>query len=268
MKVQRFLARHPVFRHEEFATFLAAEGTRSPRTRDALLAYHLDAGHLLRIRRGLYAAVPLGFAAEHWPVDPYLIAAHATEDAVLAYHAALQFHGKAHALHQRHPYLTRHTRRPFTFRDQTFVAVPFPKALRARKAERFDVLERPHAGGTVRVTTLERTLVDVLARPDLGGGWEEAWRSLESIEFFDLDRVVDYTLRLASATVVAKVGFYLAQHREALMVEDRHLDRLRARAPRQPRYLERHRRAPGHLVAPWNLVVPVDLLERRWAEVA
>ena len=32
----------------------------------------------------------------------------------------------------------------------------------------------------VRVTGYERTLVNVLDRPDLTGSWEEIWRSLES----------------------------------------------------------------------------------------
>ncbi len=70
------------------------------------------------------------------------------------------------------------------------------------------------------MTSLERTLVDVLVRPDLGGGWEEVWCSLESAEYFDLEQVTDYTLKLRSAAAVAKVGFFLEQHRDALMVEE------------------------------------------------
>lgn len=69
------------------------------------------------------------------------------------------------------------------------------------------------AGLSVRVTSLERTLVDVLVRPDLGGGWEEIWRSLEMVEFFDLDVVIDYTLLFENATTAAKVGFFLELRR-------------------------------------------------------
>ncbi|MFQ5644747.1 MAG: hypothetical protein ACE5FQ_13770 [Thiogranum sp.] len=71
-------------------------------------------------------------------------------------------------------YLTRNARRPFVFRGQEFLAVPFPRVLSAQQAELFGVTIQRHAGGNVRVTSLERTLVDVLVRPDLGGGWEEA----------------------------------------------------------------------------------------------
>ncbi len=123
------------------------------------------------------------------------------------------------------------------------------------------------SGMEVRVTSLERTMVDVLNRPDLAGGWEEIWRSLESVEFFDLDKVVQYTVLLGNATTAAKVGFFLEQHHEHLMVEEKHLKPLRDIRPLQPHYLDRDRRKSGHLVSEWNLVVPREVLERTWAEV-
>ena len=117
------------------------------------------------------------------------------------------------------------------------------------------------------MATLERTLVDVLDVPSNAGGWEEVWRSLEMVEFFDLDAVAAYAVKLGSALTAARVGFFLEQHREALMVEDKHLEPLRRLRPRQPRYLDA-RRKPGKLVAAWNLIVPDDVLGRTWAEVA
>ncbi len=123
------------------------------------------------------------------------------------------------------------------------------------------------SGMEVRVTSLERTLVDLLNRPDLSGGWEEIWRSLESVEFFDLDKVVEYALLLGNATTAAKIGFFLEQHREPLMVEEKHLESLHGLRPRQPHYLDRDKRKSGRLVSGWNLVVPREVFERTWAEV-
>ena len=266
MKVQDFFNENPVFRHEAFVAFLESTGSHRTKTREALLAYHVKAGHLLRLRRGLYAAVPRGFTPEDYPVDPYLLAGHLTVDAVLSHHSALQFHGKAYSVHHRFTYLTHNARRPFVFRGQEFLAVPFSKVLLAQQAELFGVATQRHAGGEARVASLERTLVDVLVRPDLGGGWEEVWRSLESVEYFDLEQVTDYTLKLCSATAVAKVGFFLEQHRDALMVEESQLACLRKHVPKQPCYLERSRRAAGKLVPSWNLVVPPAVLDHAWQE--
>jgi predicted transcriptional regulator of viral defense system len=110
-------------------------------------------------------------------------------------------------------------------------------------------------------------MVDVLDCPRFGGDWEEIWRGLESVEFFDLEAVVDYALLLDNATTIAKVGFFLEQHRERLMVEDRHLELLRKTRPRVPHYFSRGDRRSGKLVAGWNLIVPSEILERRWQEV-
>ena len=116
----------------------------------------------------------------------------------------------------------------------------------------------------MRVASLERTLVDVLNRPRYPGGWEEVWRSLESVAFFDLDRVVQYALLQDNATTVARVGFFLEQHRDVLVVDETHLARLRHHRPRRPHHLDRSKRG-GRLPPDWNLMVPTEVMERSWA---
>lgn len=261
-----FLERHPTFTHQEFVDARAKRGT-TLRTADNLLAMHLARGRIVRIRRGLYSTVPRGVDPERAPVDPYLVAAKLTPDAVVAYHAALQFHGKAYTIWRRFHYLTCRRARPSSFRGMEFVPVQFPAAVRRLPDLGGGVVEARYGGGIVRVTSLERTLVDVLDAPARSGGWEEIWRSLEMVEFFDLDEVVRYTHELGSALTAARVGLFLELHREELMAEEPHLEALRELAPAQPRYLDAHRET-GRLISRWNLIVPHRVLERSWEEVA
>jgi predicted transcriptional regulator of viral defense system len=266
MKLLDFFAQHPVFTYEEFATFLDADGPRSVKTRDSLLAHHTKTGRILRVRRGLYASVPFGATPEKFPIDAFLLAGKMAEDAVLAYHTALEFYGKAHSVREEFLFLTSKAIRPLSFRGNEFRSVRFPQALVRKKEEFFAVDEAERVGLPVRVTSLERTLVDMLDRPDLGGGWEEIWRSLESVEFFDMDKVSDYTALLGNLSTSAKVGFYLEQHQRELMVDDTHLDRLRQHIPKQPTYMARNTK--GRLVKGWNLVVPSQVLDRSWEEIS
>jgi len=261
-----FFDRHPVFRYDEFVAAHAGAGGRSLETSASVLKQHVAAGTLLHIRRGLYATVPRGITPQSLRVDQYLLASKLASDAIVAYHAALQFHGKAYSLWNRFHYLTRARQRRFRFHDLEFVPVQVSAALRSRPDLGGDVVEHRHAGGLARVTTLERTLVDVLDAPDRSGGWEEVWRSLEMAGFFDLDAVIDSTRALGSALTAARVGFFLEQHRGPLMVEERHLASLRDLSPAQPRYLDA-KREPGKLVQQWNLVVPERILTQAWAEV-
>jgi predicted transcriptional regulator of viral defense system len=267
LKLGDFFAKNPVFTVEELTYFLAKHGSYSRWTRKELLAHHRKQGHILRVRRGLYIVVPSGADPANYKVDPYLLAAKMTDDAVLAYHTALEFHGKAYSIFEQFQYLARRPFRALAFRSYRFRGVFFPKKLLNKRQETFGVKMAERAGVDIHVTSLERTLVDVLDRPDLGGGWEEIWRSLESVEFFDLDQVAEYALLLENSTTVAKVGFFLEQHRETLMVDDKHLKHLREHRPRRPHYMARGSKGPGRFVADWNLVVPEAVFRRSWEEM-
>lgn len=267
MKHEEFFRKHPVFTGEELERHLSATGKSGHRTRESLLNYHRKTGHVVLIRRGLYAVIPPGADPDLYPVDPFLVAAKLTKDAVLSYHTAMEVHGRAYSVREHLTYSAARPVAPVTFRSRIFRGVKFPQALSRAGKEDFAVIEVDRAGLEVRLTSLERTLVDVLDRPDLSGSWEEIWRSLESVEFFDLDKVVEYTLLLGNATTTAKVGFFLEQHRESLMVEEYHLKPLHDHRPRQPHYLDSSSRTSGKLVAKWNLIVPVALIERTWGEV-
>ncbi len=267
MKPTDFFATHPVFRYEDF---LAAHGAGGPRSRLASassLRQHVAAGNLLHIRRRLYATVPKGIDPDRAVVDPYLVASKLMDDATLAYHAALQFHGKVYSVWNRFHYFTSKRTPPLSFRGIEFVPVQPASAIRTLPAFGGGVVTLRHQGGRVRVSTVERALVDVLDAPAKGGGWEEIWRSLQMVEFFDIKAVVDYASRLGSALTAARVGFFLEQHRESLMVEESHLEAFRKMAPKQPGYFD-VRRPPGRLVPRWNLIVSESLLEQQWGEVA
>lgn len=267
MDLEKFFHKHPIFTGNELGEYLKTRGSVGPRTQESMLAHKRKAGRVVMVRRGLYAVVPRGADPESYPIDPFLLAARLTRDAVLAYHTALDFSGRAYAVKERFTYLADRPLSPISFRSHVFRGVKFPRSLCRKGQENFGVVSRDRTGLEVRVTSLERTLVDVLDRPDLSGSWEEIWRSLESVEFFDVEKVVEYALLLENATTAAKVGFFLEQHREPLMVEDAHLQPLRDIRPRQPHYIERGKRESGRLVAGWNLVVPGEIVDRSWAEV-
>ena len=265
MRHDEFFRKHPVFTVEDLAKHLSSRGEVGARTQEALLAYYQKVGRLVRVRRGLYAVIPR--KADSYQVDPFLVAAKLTPDSVLSHHTALEFHGKAYSVYSHITYSASRPLGLFTFRDHVFRGTRFPKALLSAGKTDFGSVTSERAGMQLRVTTLERTLVDVLDRPDLSGSFEEIWRSLESVEFFDLDRVVEYALLLGNATTIAKVGFFLEQHRGPLMVQPHHLKALQDMRPRQPHYLDRAKRTSGRLITKWNLVVPKEVQQRTWEEV-
>ena len=267
VNLSSFLATHAVFTVGDLKQYMAQRGSSNQNTRKALLTYYRSRGRIVSIRRGLYATIPAGHNPATYPVDPFLVAAKTAEDAVLSYHTALEYHGKAYSAYSRFMYASGRRSQPIRFRGHDYVRVSVPHALETADKRMFGVKSNYRDGVELRVTGYERTFVDVLDRPELSGTWEEIWRSLESIEFFDLEQVFHYVELLGNSTTAAKVGFFLDRHREALMVENDTLNSLRNLIPRQPHYLIRGSRSQCRLVSAWNLLVPEEILNWSWAEV-
>ncbi len=264
MGLDEFFAQHKVFTINELTKSM---GSSKNSTFYNLIAYHQKQGHILHIRRGLYYSVPKGVDPKSCSIDPFLIASKMAEDAVLAYRTALGFHGKLHSAESEFIYLTRkRVMAPFVFREIKYQAVSIPTALKGPTEAMFGVEPLDRLGQKIVVTTLERTLVDVLDRPHLCGSWEEIWRSLENIEYLDLDEVLKYALLLDNATTIAKLGFFLETHREQFMISDEYLEELCKHCPAKPHYMNRNQKQPQKMITKWNLIVPLSLINRSWEE--
>ena len=263
MKLKSFFEAHPIFRYEEFSEFMIDQGTSRPQSLRQQLSYHQKAGYLIHIRKFLYAVKPM-ISQEHW-VDPYLIASRATADAIIAYHTALELHGIAYTTFNEFTFLSNRQVSSFDYDWQRFRAVIQPKALMNSSHTSYGVDVVQRGGLSMKLTCLERTVVDVLNRPDLGGGWEEIWRSLDNITQLDTARLIKYALLLNNATTIAKIGFFLEQRPSHFNLEKTHLEKLLAHVPKQPHYMSREL-GEGKYIDKWQLIVPLAIINRTWEE--
>jgi predicted transcriptional regulator of viral defense system len=258
MKPEAFLAGHTVFSREELAIVLRRRG-RTDATVDSHLTRWRRQGRIARVKPGVFlrlAAATTGPA----PVPDFVaLASRMAPDAVLAYHTALEVHGVAQSAFERLTFLTWTKARPTSFHGRRFTPVRPRAPLLAADGGRRWTESADRGGIEIRVTTIERTVADVLDRPDLAGGNEEVWRSLQAIPALDPQALEEYVVLLGSRTLAAKVGFFLESRRDELAIPGGFLERLRTRIPRAPVFMDRSRK--GRLVARWALIVPQALLE-------
>ncbi len=265
-KIETFFREHPIFTRSLFDQAMGEKGSANPHTLRNMLTHHLQQGHIVRIRRGLFAAIPYGADPDTYPINPFLIASSLADDAVIAYHSALVFHGIAYSSSYRFIYLTHSKPRYLTFRGESYQASLFPTALIAKGQTHCYVNREDVQGIDVQVVSKERTLVDVMDRPLLAGGWEEIWRSLDMLTRLKMSHVVDYALMLGTATTIAKVGYYLEQRKTELSIDEKYLTILQMRRPSSPHYMDSVVKENCKLMKRWNLLVPVSLIERDWDE--
>ncbi len=138
-------------------------------------------------------------------------------DAVISYHTAMEIHALAYSVGSVVDFNSDEKIGHLICEYGQYQQVAHPAQLKPQKIF-LETKLHDRMGMDIRVTIIERTLVDCLHRPELSGRWEEIWRSFESINFLDIDRLIQYALELNNATTIAKLGFFLEQHQEQFSV--------------------------------------------------
>lgn len=250
-----FFSAHPVFRREEYARAVG----RHPEDKvvSAMLTQHLKAGNIRRVARNVYAAVPPHGDPATWTVDRFLAASRLKADAVIAYHSALELHGCAYtdspdvqAVSSEEPTL-------FEAADFACRFLKHPKGFVAAR----DITVVDRVGLPVRVTTLERTIVDLFDRIDLAGGAEELINSLVLVERVKPEPLLTQARGLQNAGAIAALGWWLESAQQRLGIPDAFLARLRALKPKHPRYVLGARSGDAKSVSAWNILLPRSVAE-------
>ena len=253
-----FFSAHPVFRRAEYA---AAVGRRpQDRVVTAMLAQHLRTGNIRRIARGVFASVPKHADAATWSVDRFLAASRLRHGGTIAYHSALELHGCAYT--DGHDVQVIAPGEPGMFEAAGF-ACRFVRPPRGF-APPDGVTSVDRLGQEVGVTTIERTIADLFDRYDLAGDAEELFNSLDLVVRVDAAVLARYARALGKATAAGALGFWLEREQTRLGVRDAALEELRTLMPSQPRYALGTKSGGGKTARGWNVILPVDVVERRF----
>lgn len=253
-----FFSAHAVFRRGEYA---AAVGRRpQDGVVTVMLTQHLRAGNIRRIARGVFASVPKHADAATWSVDRFLAASRLRHDGTIAYHSALELHGCAYT--DGHDVQVIVQGEPGMF-EAVGVTCRFVRPPRGF-APPDGVMTVDRLGQEVRVTTMERTIADLFDRYDLAGGAGELFNSLDLVVRIDATALVRYSCALGKATAAGALGFWLEREQKRLGVPDDALKELRTLKPSRPRYALGTRPGKGKTARDWNILLPIDIIERRF----
>ncbi len=257
----RFLVDRPVF---TLTTLAQAMGRRVPSQAREWAKYHLRAGRLKSVERGLYAAVPSGTNADRFAPDSFLVGVATRPDAVFGYHAALQLLGAAHSEWSVVDVFTGRRRRSLTVGRTRLEFLAHPAALTRAKQERLGTRHVQYQGHRLAVTGPERTLLDGLRSPRRVGGLEELVESAAGFASLDVDLMWKLLATFEVKLLWAAVGWFLETYRNAFHADDRFLTRLERHRPAATQYLPRSRRGKGGThVKRWNLVLPSSVVRMR-----
>ena len=258
-----FFSAHPVFSRAEYA---AAVGRRpGDKVVTAMLTQHLHAGNIRRVARGVFASVPKHADAEKWSIDRFLAASRLRRGGVIAYHSALELHGCAYTEGHDVQVIARGEPGVFEAVGLTCRFVKPPRGFAQRDGTLADgVSAVDRLGLEVSVTTIERTIVDLFDRYDLAGDAEELFNSLDLVARVDAAALVRYARALGNATAAGALGSWLEREQKRLGVPEAALEELRTLMPSQARYALGTKSGEGRTAKGWNVILPIDVVERRF----
>ena len=218
------------------------------KTVSSLLYKYSRRNSIVRIRRNVYLPTnPVdGFVDE----NKYEIGCNSVPGSYLSYHSAMEFYGLQNQVWNR-IYLSSAKRfRPFEFEFVEYMYAPD----RHRKG-----IVRPAEHVSVRVTDMERTILDCIDRPDLAGGLEELVYNLELIGTVDEDRLLRYLPLYGKSVIYQKTGFILSLFKERMGLGGEFFQTCGEKTGRSVRYLTDKRESRIYIPR-WRLYVPQYIL--------
>jgi predicted transcriptional regulator of viral defense system len=236
-----------------FSAAEAAEATDLAPERAARLLRHLAAqGWVTRVRRGLYANVPLEAEdPQSWRIDPWSIAIRVFEPCYIGGWTALHHWDLTDQLFSTTVVLTG---QPTQRREREIGGARFEVRHRAPGSS-FGTRRAWREGVATEVSDPERTLVDCLDDPSLAGGARHLAEALAEWHARDdakHDLLLEYGDRLGNRTVFKRLGFLL----EALGLDAGQLvSECKTRVSAGVSLLDPSRPAAGSITTRWNLRV-------------
>ena len=246
MKYYEQLLRMGCFTWEELCDLA---GGRS--AANSLAQSYLKKGYIQSIRRGLYVAVNL---ADGEPaVSPYRIASKLTQSAYVSRHAAFAYHGCANQVSNRVEVSSATPFAPFAFNGTEFIYL-------STRLARDDVGVAVQPDG-VRVTDMERTVLDNIGDFEKTMGLEELLRCLEMVPMLYEDKLLAYLKICNKQVLYQKTGYLLEQLRALWSLSDDFFSQCAANIGKSKRYLYTPADMDGmEYNRAWQLIVPKNLM--------
>ncbi|MFW6159955.1 MAG: type IV toxin-antitoxin system AbiEi family antitoxin domain-containing protein [Acidobacteriota bacterium] len=206
-------------------------------------------GALDRVKSNLFVRIPSHIVHDKgkYVEDPILVGKHLTKPYFFSYYSALYLHGLS-----QQPASHFHLSTTNHIQNVDYYGIVFhPVILTKKRFFGFKVIK--YREENVFVSDLERTIVDVMNRPEYAGGYEEVIRSFQDMEKADWKRLLKYIDRMGEKILINRIGFVFDMLEEFIDVADEFLKELEKRLSDNIYYFEKNRK--GAYIKKWKIIV-------------
>ena len=161
----------------------------------------------------------------------------------------MEYHGHGHQLFNEVSVVTSYAFRTFEFEGLTYIR---------RQPTINEGVVTPLMNSLVRVTDLERTIVDCIDRMKYAGGLEELLNNLSSISYIDEGKLFGYLSVYQKASLYQKTGLLLSMFKTQMRLSSGFFRQCKAHIGKSTRDLTEPLENSVY-DADWHLCVPKNL---------
>lgn len=200
-----------------------------------------------KIRNNMYTCISGETGA---PVaNRFQIASSITPTSHVSHHTAMEYYGITDQVYYDVYVASETCFREFEFDGYTYRYVP---------AKDMVGVELPSYSGGIRITNLERTLVDSVKDMDKIAGLEEVVQDISCMNRMQEKRILKYLELMSNQFLYQKVGFLLIDYKEQMGLSEEFFNKCKSEIGKSKRYLTKNM-SEGRYNAEWKLIVPENI---------
>lgn len=221
--------------------------TGNPETAKTMINSYIKQGLITKISWNFYAVSSL----ETKTVIPnrFAIASNITEGSFVSHHSAFEYYGLYNQVFNNVFVGCRKKFKPIEFDGIRYVPIISKSDIGIEKQE-----------SSIRVTSLERTIVDSVRDCLKITGLEESLRCISLVVFIDEKKMLQYLFELNNQFLFQKIGYILWRFKTSMKLSESFFEVCHAKVHKSIRYLTTGNIDSGFIYDRfWQLYVPLDL---------
>ncbi len=246
MEYLEFFTEKRVFSSQDLYDYLKLKNSVSnnKKSLDSLtkntLQFYLDKGAIKRAKKNLYCAISL----EHGGVVPskYEIASKITESSFIGYHSAMEFYGYSNQVYNNVVVCCKYKK----FDDFDFENIHYE--YKATWTDEFvEVRNR------VKITSLERTIVDLIDGLKTFDEYEELINNLDLVPSIDGEKLIAILKIRNKHILYNKVGMIVSNYVDDYLLTNEHISIMKQNIAKGRKYLTGETKRLNHYNSDWHL---------------
>lgn len=244
MKLYLEMMKKPVFTIEDAMKICTNSGT----AKNHLVKLVAD-GYVEQIRKNLYTCISPETGT---PIaNKYQIASAITKDSFVSHHSALEYYGVTDQVYYE-VYVSSTTK----FQDFEYDGFTY-KCVLVKDTEG---VESPTMSRGIRVSSVERAVIESIKDMDKISGAEEVIAAIELFPMLDEKRMRERLISYSNQFLYQKTGFMMEHYKERFALSDEFLEYCKNEAGKSKRYFSKDMKCTTWSKE-WQLMIPEKLFE-------